>query len=221
MNTYDTVLFDLDGTLTESGEGIIKSVQYALEQFGIVEADTERLREFVGPPLVGSFQKFYHFDQEQAKQALAYYRERFSTIGIFENALYPGVKEMLDALYGKGVHLALASSKPEKYVLQILEHFQIASYFSVVTGSTMDDKRTKKVDMIEETLKRLGKETEREKVLMVGDTEHDVIGAKEAGIDCAAVTYGYGTLEEIEMEEPVLIAGSVEELKHELLNYCE
>ena len=220
MKIYDTVLFDLDGTLTESGEGIIKSVQYALEQFGIREDDTEKLRIFVGPPLVGSFKKFYGFDQEQAEKALAYYRERFSTIGIFENALYPSVLEMLKTLCEKGIRLALASSKPEKYVIEILKHFQIDPYFSVVTGSTMDEKRTRKVEVIRETLYRLGKEEDAETVLMVGDTEHDVIGAKEAGIDCIAVTYGYGTIEEIKKTEPLKIAGSVEELKEELLALC-
>lgn len=212
------LLFDLDGTLTESGEGIIRSVQYALDKFGIVENDMEKLRRFVGPPLVDSFMKHYGFTHEDALKAVDIYRERFGKVGIFENALYPGADQMLAKLKEAGFLLAVASSKPEHYVTQILEYFKIAEYFDEVVGATMDEKRTSKTEVLEEVLRRLELHEQKEEILMVGDTELDIRGAKDHGIESVAVTYGYGDLEKMRAEEPLKIVDSVEELEKYLIS---
>lgn len=210
------ILFDLDGTLTESGEGITKSVQYALEQMGKPEKDLSKLQVFIGPPLIQQFMKYAGFSKEEAVQALHHYRQRFATKGLFENWLYPGVEEMLQELSNKGYILAIASSKPEFYILQILEHFQMSTYFKEVVGATMDEKRTAKDEVIAEALQRLSI-VNKENVVMVGDKEHDIFGAKTHQIPCIAVTYGYGTKEEIENAGPDQIVHSVQELKEYLL----
>ncbi len=209
---YKAILFDLDGTLTESGEGIIKSVQYALEKIGKPEPDGEKLRVFVGPPLLEQFMKYAQIDEETARQAVTLYRERYSVTGIFENRVYDGIPEVLEKLKGKGYALAVASSKPEYFVEKVLAHFDLASYFDVVVGSEMNGGRTKKADVIEETLKRLELEKHRDQVIMVGDKEHDVLGARQAGISCVAVAYGYGTMEELVKAGPLQIVNSPEQL---------
>ena len=209
---YKAVMFDLDGTLTESGEGITKSVQYALEKIGKPEPDLEKLRVFVGPPLLEQFMKYADVDEETAAQAVAYYRERYSVTGIYENKVYPGIGELLQELKRKGYLLAVASSKPENYVNQVLDHFELTGYFDVITGSEMNGNRTRKAQVIEETLRRLNLSDHRVQVLMVGDKEHDVFGAREAGVACVAVSYGYGTREELEASDPLRIVGSAEEL---------
>lgn len=206
------ILFDLDGTLTESGEGITKSVQYALDKMGIVEKDLEKLRCFVGPPLKEQFMSYAGFDETQAEQAVRYYREYYTSQGIFENRLYPQIPELLEVLKINDKILGVASSKPEIFVKQILEHFQVAQYFQVIVGSELDGARTEKAQVIEEALKRLHMEKERDKVLMVGDKEHDVLGAKVCGIQCVGVTYGYGSRQELEQAGAVYLAESVDDL---------
>ena len=212
------ILFDLDGTLTESGTGIIRSVQHALRSFSIEEGDVQKLRNFIGPPLVDSFQKYYGFSAEEAEKAVSVYRERFAVKGIFENALYPGVAEMLQTLKKNGFVLAVSSSKPEKFVHQVLDYFQIASFFDVIVGSTLDGRRKNKIDVIRETFLQLDTDPEKDRLIMIGDTEHDVKGAKEAGIPCIVVTYGYGDPERIRMAEPWKIAESVPALTKILLS---
>ncbi|MBQ1311739.1 MAG: HAD hydrolase-like protein [Blautia sp.] len=206
---YTTVLFDLDGTLTESGEGIAKSVQYALEKQGIQEENLEKLKAFVGPPLIESFMKYYGMTRETAEKSVVFYREYFRKKGIFENAVYPGIPEMLKNLKDKGYLLAVASSKPEPFVRQIMDYFALTPFFDEITGSTLDEKRTAKVDVIEETLRRMGLSDRRDEVVMVGDKEHDVLGAAEAGLDCIGVLYGYGTREELEAAKPAFLAETV------------
>lgn len=174
----DMILFDLDGTLTDSGPGITRCVQYALASFGIEEPDLEKLNCYVGPPLLESFMNFAGLGCEEAQQAITKYRERYEAEGIFENEVYGGIPEVLAYLKEKGKILAVASSKPEKYVEQILEHFEIRKYFTVVTGSEMNETRTDKGEVIAETLRRLGAEDSRSDVVMVGDRSYDVIGGK-------------------------------------------
>ena len=212
------LLFDLDGTLTESGEGIIRSVQYALDKLGIKENNTEQLRRFIGPPLVDSFMRHYGFPKEKALEAVEIYRERYGRTGIFENALYPGVEEMLQNLKAHGFILSVASSKPEHYVRQILDHFKLTGYFDEIVGATMDGKRLTKTQVLEEVLKRLNLYERKEEILMIGDTEHDIRGAGEHGIECVVVTYGYGDPEKMKAEKPLKIVDSVEELERYLLN---
>lgn len=206
------ILFDLDGTLTESGEGITRCVQYALEKMGIIEDDLEKLRCFVGPPLKEQFMSYAALSQEQAEQAVDYYRERYTTTGIFENKLYPKISDLLEILKINDKIMGVATSKPEKFARQILEYFGIDQYFQVIVGSEMDGRRTNKAEVIEEALVRLHMENERDKVLMVGDKEHDVLGAKSCGIQCVGVAYGYGTRQELEEAGAVYIADTVDDL---------
>lgn len=209
---YKAILFDLDGTLTESGEGITKSVQYALEKLGKPEPDLESLRVFVGPPLLEQFMKYADLDEETARQAVTFYRERYSVTGIFENRPYPGVEEMLAGLKKKGYILAVSSSKPEYFVKKILDHFELTDYFTEIVGSEMNGGRTGKSEVIEETLRRLHMENKREQVMMVGDREHDILGARKSGLSCLAVSYGYGSREELESAGPIQIVDSALEV---------
>lgn len=206
------ILFDLDGTLTESGEGIINCVQYALEKLGKKEEHPENLQCFIGPPLKEQFMKYAGLSEEEGEKAVVYYRERYTTTGIFENRLYPKIPELLELLKINNKILAVASSKPEVYVKQILEHFQIADYFTAIVGSELDGRRTEKAEVIEEALRRMHLEEERDKVLMVGDRSHDVQGAISCGLQCIGVAYGYGSREELEKAGAVYIADSVEDL---------
>ena len=209
---YKVILFDLDGTLTESGEGITKSVQYALEKLGQPEPDLKKLEVFVGPPLLQQFMKYADLDEETAVKAVEYYRERYTDIGIFENEVYPGVEDMLDKLRGKGYILAVASSKPERFVKKVLDHFDLTKYFHEIVGSEMNGGRTSKADVIEEALDRLHMADHRDQVVMVGDKEHDVFGARKAGLKCQAVSYGYGSEEELKNANPLKIVDSAQEV---------
>lgn len=228
-----TILFDLDGTLTASGIGITKCVQHALAKMGHTENDLKKLEIFIGPPLITQFMEYLNISKEEAEQAVAYYRERYTTVGIFENELYPNVEKLLKTLKDNNYTLAVSSSKPEKFVKQILEHFEIEQYFDEVVGATMSEKRTDKAEVIEETLKRLGRincsnsdanntATEKtintENIIMVGDKKHDILGARQFGIPCIAVSYGYGTIEELTNENPHKIVNTVDELLAYLLN---
>lgn len=209
---YKAILFDLDGTLTESGEGITKSVQYALEKLGRPEEDLSKLECFIGPPLIEQFQKFAGMDLKTAQQAVTYYRERFTTVGIFENAVYPGVEQMLKTLKDKGYRLAVSSSKPEPFVIRIMEHFHLDPYFEEIVGAALDETRTQKDEVVEEALKRMKLSDDRSSVILVGDKEHDVLGARKCGLECLAVSYGYGTKEELLAANPLKIVDSTEEV---------
>lgn len=156
--------------------------------------------------------KYAGLDEETAVKAVKYYRERYSNVGIFENKPYPGVENMLQELKRKKYILAVASSKPEYYVKQILDHFHLTEYFDEIVGSQMDGARTNKTEVIEEALERLGMKKHRERVIMVGDKEHDVLGARESGLECVAVSYGYGTTEELKEADPLQTVASADEL---------
>lgn len=221
MKNY--LLFDLDGTLTDPKVGICTCVQYALASFGIEEPDIEKLTPFIGPPLKGSFMEFYHMDDRQAEEAVAKYRERFQDTGLFENEIYDGVSDMLEALNSKGMYLAVASSKPTVFVERILEHFHIRKYFKVVVGSELDGTRVNKDEVVEEALRQLfgEKDIEKDKVYMIGDRRFDVEGAKALGVESVGVTYGYGDMEELRGAKADYIVRSVEELKEFLLRGTE
>ncbi len=212
MKKYKAILFDLDGTLTESGIGITKSVQQALERMGKPEPDLDKLRVFVGPPLKEQFMKYAGFTEEEADKAISYFRERYHVTGVYENAVYDGIEDMLKALKEAGYVLAVASSKPEILVNQVLEYFHLEHYFTEKVGSEMDGVRSRKSEVVEEALLRLGLKDDREHVLMVGDKEHDVFGAREAGMNCVAVTWGYGTAEELAESHPMLTINHPKEL---------
>lgn len=197
MNSFDTVLFDLDGTLTDPRVGITTSVQYALHHFGIEVENPDTLCKFIGPPLIDSFMEYYGFTEEEAKAAAAKYRERFSVTGIFENVPYPGVEEMLATLKSRGKTLCVATSKPEAFALRILEHFHLKEYFTFVGGSCMDGRRGKKGEVIAYVLGE-NHLTDLTRVVMVGDRLHDIHGAKENGLASIGVLYGYGDRPELE-----------------------
>ena len=193
---YDTVLFDLDGTLTDPGEGITNSVAYALRQFGIENTDRTQLYKFIGPPRKESFIKYYGFSDQQAEEAVAQYRVYFAPKGLFENKVYPGVPQLLAQLRAKGYKLLLATSKPEGFAVQILEHFGLLEYFDLAAGATMDGSRVAKADVIAYALQKAGV-TDRTRAVMVGDRLHDVEGAKAQGLACIGVLYGYGDAAEL------------------------
>ena len=206
------ILFDLDGTLTDPKVGITRSVQHALRYYGIEEPDLDKLCPFIGPPLTDSFQELYGFSLPQAKEVIEKYREYFSVTGIFENEVYPGIPEMLGMLKEKGFTLAVATSKPEEYSIRILEHFGLDPYFALVGGADMTETRVKKGEIIAYTLDRLGVNSKETPVMMVGDRKHDVIGAKENGIPCVGVLFGYGSREELLEAGADALVESVKEL---------
>ena len=189
-----TIFFDLDGTLTDSAPGIIHSVQYALKKYGI-EAEENDLRSFIGPPLVHSFQDRFGFDHDKALEAVAYYREYFTAGGMFENSVYPGVEEMLQKLKEDGLMLAVATSKPELFSKQILEHFALTRYFDFIGGAAMDETRTTKVEVLSYALQEL--QVDPAKAVMIGDRENDMEAASLLGTESIGVLYGYGSKEEL------------------------
>nr|WP_297284343.1 HAD hydrolase-like protein [uncultured Agathobaculum sp.] len=194
---YQYILFDLDGTLTDPREGITKSVQYALAKMGIEEPDLSALEHFIGPPLYDEFRRCYNFDDAQAKQAVAAYRERFSVHGWKENILFDGVPAMLQTLRDAGKTLAVASSKPTVFVEKILDLFEIAPYFDAVSGATLDGSISTKAQVVEQALALLSVE-DHKSVVLVGDRMHDVEGAQLCSIDCVGVTFGFGGLRELQ-----------------------
>ncbi len=208
------ILFDLDGTLTDSGPGITACVQYALEKMGRPEPDLKKLEVFIGPPLMDQFMAYAGFSKEEAEEATKYYRERYTKTGMFENSLYPGVEELLAYLKDQGCVLAVASSKPEPFVRQILEHFHLTGYFTEIVGAELEEGGiSKKEEVIEEALKRLHMESSRQDVVMVGDRCYDVLGAHACGIQCIGVAYGYGSMDELIKAGVTYVADSVEELE--------
>ena len=210
------LLFDLDGTLTDPGEGITRSAQYALERLGIEVKDAKELRPFVGPPLQESFQKLYGLDDAAVKAAVAGYREYYSDRGIYENAIYDGIKGLLEKLREAGKVILLATSKPTVFAEIVLKTFHIHEYFSFIGGSELDGSRSRKGEVIGYVLDQMGI-TELGEAVMIGDREHDVIGAKEAGISSIGVLYGYGELEELQNSGADKIVSTVAELARELL----
>jgi len=213
------LLFDLDGTLTDPKIGITTCVQYALRSFGIEEPDLDVLEPFIGPPLKESFMEFYGMDEAQAEAAVEKYRERFRDIGLYENEVYKGIPKMLRTLQAKGMHLAVASSKPTVFVERILKHFHMEQYFEVIVGSELDGTRVNKDEVVQEALSRLfqGKPVWKEQVYMIGDRKFDVEGAKAHGIESVGVAYGYGDAEELMEAGADYMVFSVEELRQFLL----
>ena len=207
---YNTVLFDLDGTLTNPGQGITNSVAYALKKFGIEVEDRQELYKFIGPPLYESFMKYYGFSQEKAETAVSFFREYFRDTGIFENEVYGGVTDLLDEIKNSGRKIILATSKPEEFAKRVLSHFGLDKYFDFVAGATMDSSRVEKSDVIAYAIKESG--CTGENAVMIGDRLHDILGAKENGLDSIGVLFGYGSREELEEAGADYIAETVEEI---------
>ena len=208
---YKYLFFDLDGTLTDPAEGITNSVVHALNKWGIEVSDKRELYCFIGPPLSASFKKYYGFSDDEALKCVEYYREYFRDRGIFENRVYGGIPQLLEKLKADGRILVLATSKPEVFAKRILERFDLAKYFDFVAGATLDESRNKKGDVIRYALGLAGVEDLSE-VIMIGDREQDVLGAKENHIDSLGVLYGYGDREEHTAAGADHIAEKVEDI---------
>ena len=192
---YKNVLFDLDGTLTDPAEGITNALMHAQRRLGRAVSRREDLYVFIGPPLIEMFMSEWGLTRAESQQALLYYREYFTDRGIFENVPYEGIEGCLADLKAAGLKLYVATSKPEPLSLRILEHFDLLPYFEAVAGSTMDEQRTKKGEVIAYALQTFG--LDPAETVMVGDREHDVIGARENGLNCIGVLYGYGSRAEL------------------------
>lgn len=216
MKNYDILFFDLDGTLTDPGLGITNAVMYSLEKYGLPIPERQSLYKFIGPPLTWSFQTYYGFSEEQSIEAVKYYREHYSVTGLFENEVYEGIPELLQELRGAGKTLCVATSKPEKFAVEILEHFGLAEYFHHICGAAFDESRGTKHEVIEYAIGRCGG-PDRGRILMIGDREHDVLGAKQSSLASAGVLYGYGDRAEHEAAGADFIAESVTALREMLL----
>lgn len=206
------LIFDLDGTLTDSGEGIINCAILALEHFGLPVPSREELRVFVGPPLHETFMKF-GVPADKTDEAIKVYRSRYTTVGKFENFPYPGIPEMLQKLKESGHRLFVATSKPEGMAQEIMAKFGLSPYFEIICGATLDKSRSEKADVIAYLLRQL---SSKEEAIMVGDTAYDVIGAAAHGIPCIGVAWGYGSIADMERAGAQEIAYTVEELLHML-----
>ena len=196
MSGYDPILFDLDGTLTDSGEGIRNSVAYALKRYGVEAEDLSVLNCFIGPPLHESFEKFLGLPAGEGQKAVEIYREYYRDKGIYENLVYPGIPELLAELTARGKTLAVASSKPEVFVRRVLNHFDLNKFFAVVAGADLEGAHCGKAEIIGVALERL--DMPQGRPLMVGDREHDILGAKAVGLPAAGVLFGYGSRAELE-----------------------
>ncbi len=207
---YKYIFFDLDGTLTDSKDGIINSIKYALDCLGEPLPDEKTLQKFLGPPLVDSFQKFCGLSRDRAELALVKYRERFSDIGIFENKVYDGIYDLLRALVNGGRVPVLATSKPRVYAERIMTKFRLRPFFRLLCGSELDGTRNAKSEVIEYAIEKSG--CPREKIIMVGDRENDILGAKKCGIASCGVRYGYALEGELEAAGADYIANNTDEL---------
>ncbi|CWW88821.1 5'-nucleotidase [Enterococcus faecalis] len=198
VKMYQTILFDLDGTITDSGSGIMRSILYATEQLGWPAPSEETLRSFIGPPL---YESFLHMapSAEAAQQAVGHYRAYYQRKGMFENHVYPGIPEVLIRLKEAGAKLYIATSKPEEFAKKIITHFDLDRYFTGIYGASMDGHRSKKADVIQYALTEAQLDPTKETIIMVGDRNHDILGAQQNGLDSIGVLYGFG--EETELQE--------------------
>lgn len=203
-----SILFDLDGTLTDSGEGIINCAAPALEHFGIPIPQRDALRVFVGPPLHDTFRQF-GVPEDQVDEAIRIYRSRYVPIGKFENTPYPGIRELLEKLRAQGHRLFVATSKPEDMSVEILEHFDLARFFDRICGASLDRSRSSKDAVIAYLLQQHGA---GDQMVMVGDTVFDILGAAAHGIPAVGVAWGYGSVEEMKKAGAAAIATTMDEL---------
>ena len=214
MSDWKYVLFDLDGTITDSSQGIFRCIEYTLQAAGRQVPEKRILQKFIGPPLVVGFQENMGMTREEAEWSKNKYRERYQKIGLFEAELYAGIDQVLAMLKRQGKKISLATSKPEETSIQILEHFGVLSYFDETTGATMDGARDKKEDVIREALRRFHiTEDQKDQVLMVGDRQMDIFGAKKCGIASLGVYYGFAEPGELEAAGADYIVQDMEALQ--------
>lgn len=211
MKNYEYVLFDLDGTITQSGQGVLHGLAYAMKKMSMSMPEDVPPQTFIGPPLSFSINAYCHVPKERVDEALVYYREYYVDKGIFECELYDGVEELLKRLYNAGKKLLVASSKSEPYVIRILRNFDIHKYFTFVGGSDFEGLRADKTDVIMYTLKSAGV-TDISTAVMVGDRKYDIYGAKDLKMDSIGVTYGYGSEAELREAGATYIAHTAEDV---------
>ena len=214
MSKYDYILFDLDGTLTDSGPGIMNGFEYALTKMGLDVPDRSSLRRFVGPPLGDSFEKTLGFSPEDAAKGIAFYREYYADKGVYENDVYPGVFELLDKLKASGKKMIVATTKAELMANVVMDHFGLRKYFDLMVASNNTDRKNK-IDVLKYAIENGG--VDIEKAVMIGDRFYDVTGASHFGIDSVGVLYGYGSRQELEDAGATYIAETVENLSEILL----
>lgn len=207
-----TFFFDLDGTLTDSREGIFNCIKYALESKGIIENDYDRLKKFIGPPLLNAFMEIYGVDETTGIELLEKYRERFSVKGMFENKLYDGIFRMLEALKKEGHRMAVVTGKPEVYSTQIVKHFGLDGFFDAVVGPDLSNNEEGKASLVKRAVAILGKG------IMIGDRKFDIEGARENSLPSVAVGYGFGEEAELRAAKADYYVKTVEELQNLLLN---
>ncbi|WP_418992633.1 HAD family hydrolase [Alistipes sp.] len=210
------LFFDLDGTLTDSMPGITRGVQYALAHLGIEVDDLKTLLPFIGPPLRDSFRVYYGLDEARIDLAVSKYREYYEPRGLFENAPYEGIPELLQELQSAGFRLVMATSKPEHLARRIASHFGFADRFAHIAGSAADGSRDSKADVIRHAIRTLGIADRREAV-MIGDRRHDIEGAAAAGVDAIGVLWGYGSRDELLTAGAHTLAADLGELRRLLL----
>jgi phosphoglycolate phosphatase len=216
MKKYRYIFWDLDGTLSDSALGIVNAAVYALGRMGTEFADREMLKKLVGPPLSESFEKYFGYTPEQTGRAVALFRAYYQEKGIYENTMYPGIEALLGKLRDNGQISVVATSKPEPHARAILKRYGIDRYFQHIAGSTLDNMRTHKEEVIAYALASCGI-TDSSEAVMVGDRAHDAIGAKLNGMDCIGVLYGYGERGELIENGVVALAADIGELGRILL----
>lgn len=212
MAKYDYVIFDFDGTVVDTGEGIIKSLQYSFKEMDREVPDMSDLKKFIGPPIYYSYTHFYGVSEDEVETYIKKYRERYKVKGIYECQLYDGMKELLDKLRARGVKVGIASSKPQHLIYSVADYLEITDKFDAIVGVKIDDSNhSTKTGLVLEAMKLLGA-TDKEKVLMVGDRLFDIDGAKGAGVDSCGVLWGYGSEEEFRQHGATHIVSKAEEI---------
>ncbi len=190
------ILFDLDGTIVDSGEGIKKSIKYSLKDIGIIEDREDVLNDFIGPPLTDSYMKHYNLSIYEANAVIQTYREYYKDIGVFENVLYHGIEEVISSFKNKEYQIILATSKPEIFAKKVLDQHNLTKYFDFIAGATLDFSRATKIEVIQHILKN--NKIDIKSAYMIGDTKFDILGGKEFGMKTIGVSYGYGNKKELE-----------------------
>ncbi len=219
MKTYTDFLFDLDGTLTDPSEGITKCIAYALDGANIPTRQLDDWKPFIGPPLKDTFMHHFQLDEAQSQACILRYRERFTSVGLYENKLLAGVPELLEMIKSKGGRIYLATSKPEVFALRILQHFHIFSFFDLVAGSLLDDTRPTKTHVLQHILTK--KSFSIRNAVMIGDREHDIHAARNLQIDTIGVLCGFGSREELELAGADRIVQGIPELHSSICSVYE
>lgn len=213
MSNFDAVLFDFDGTVADTGEGVFLCVRYAIDAHGLEQPSDEDIRKFIGPPMIVSYHTLYpHLSDNEVQSLMQSYREKYAEVGLYKYKLYDGITELLKKLNENGIKTAVASSKPQEALQNIIKVSGIDKYFDCIVGADRNYTDSDKATIVEEAIKRTGV-TDKSRVLMVGDRKYDIVGAHKAGIACAAVLFGYGSQEEFDEYRADYVVNSFKEVE--------